>query len=233
MITQIKYRLYKLIAFFFKYIPHGVIRRKFVHHFRFHIIKGYLAKYDLKKGDIVIDGGAFDGFFTFYAAEIVGDEGKVIAFEPNQTHFKTLVKQKLKKKYDNVILINKGLWCEEGLFKLKTKSSGEYMEASFYFDKDNESKIMTVSVTSLDQELRKIRIEKVDYIKMDIEGAEIEAIKGAKNLLKNNNINLAIASYHIIDGEKTYIKLEKILKEYGYKTYTSFPVHLTTYAWKL
>jgi len=65
---------------------------------------------------------------------------------------------------------------------------------------------------------------------MDIEGAEIEAIKGAKKTLKNNTANLAIASYHILDGEKTHFKLEKMLQKLGYKTETSFLQHLTTYA---
>lgn len=231
MISEFKYRLYRIIAFFFKYLPHGQIRRKLVYRFRFYLIKGYLAEYQLKKGDIVIDGGAFDGFFTFYAATIVGNKGKVIAFEPDITNFKNLIELKIKNKFKNIILINKGLWSDEKILRLSTRSSDDNMEASFFSTiKDKNS--IDVSVVKLDDELKKIGIERVDFIKMDIEGAEIEAIKGAKRLLTNYDINLAIASYHIVNGEKTCFKLEKLLKKYGYKTFTSFPEHLTTYGFK-
>lgn len=232
MTKGIKYNLYRLTSFFFRYVPHGLIRRKFVYYFRLHLIKGYLAEYKLKKGDILIDGGAFDGFFTFYASKIVGNEGKVIAFEPDKTNFRLLVQEKIKSKYNNIILINKGLWSKTGTVKFKTTNSGDYMEASLYFEDNERSNIVNVPVTSLDLELKERGYEKVDFIKMDIEGAEIEAIKGAKNLLKKNNVHLAIASYHIVNGEKTCTKLEEILRSYGYKTYTSFPEHLTTYAFK-
>ena len=231
MINEFKYHLYRIIAFFFKYLPHGPIRRKLVYRFRFYLIQGYLAKYQLKSGDFVVDGGAFDGFFTFYAAKIVGNKGKVIAFEPDIINYKNLIEQKIKNKFKNVIIINKGLWSEEKILKLSTRSSDDNMEASFFSGVEDNNTI-DVPVAKLDDELKKLGIEKVDFIKMDIEGAEIEAVKGAKNLLTNYSINLAIASYHIVNGEKTCYKLEELLNKLGYKTLTSFPEHLTTYAFK-
>jgi len=231
MFNEIKFKIYKLISYIFKYIPHGKFRRLFVYYFRFYLIKGYLAEYKLKKGDFVIDGGAFDGFFTFYAAKIVGEKGKIIAFEPDKTNFELLIKTKIRKKFNNVILINKGLWSENKILKFSTTGLKDNMESSLLFNRNDESAI-EISVTSVDYELKNREIGKVDFIKMDIEGAEIEAIKGAKNTLKNYDVNLAIASYHIVDGKKTCIKLEKLLREYGYHAYTSFPEHLTTYAYK-
>jgi hypothetical protein len=96
------------------------------------------------------------------------------------------------------------------------------------FDGVRES-MTDVPVVSLDNALTEIGISNINFIKMDIEGAEIEAIKGAKKTL-SNNCGLAIASYHIIDGEKTCIQLEKLLSTLGYSVITSFPEHLTTYA---
>lgn len=58
---------------------------------------------------------------------------------------------------------------------------------------------------------------KIDFIKMDIEGAEIEAIKGAKQLIKNYKPAFSIAAYHVVDGERTYKKLEKMFKKLNYK----------------
>lgn len=95
-----------------------------------------------------------------------------------------------------------------------------------------KGEIMDYKFVKLDDEIKNLGINKVDFIKMDVEGAEIEAIEGCKNILKNNNVNLAIASYHIRNGEETYKKLEPMLNNFGYKTKTEFPEHLTTYARK-
>lgn len=65
-------------------------------------------------------------------------------------------------------------------------------------------------------------IAKLDFIKMDIEGAEIEALAGAINTIKTLKSNFAIATYHLVNGERTYIKVEQFFKKlnYPYKTVT-------------
>jgi len=51
---------------------------------------------------------------------------------------------------------------------------------------------------------KELEIDKVDFIKMDIEGAEIEALKGMEEtLLKNNDVKLAIEAFHVVDGKPT------------------------------
>ena len=77
-----------------------------------------------------------------------------------------------------------------------------------------------------------LKIAKVDVIKMDIEGAEIEAIQGAEETLKRNYAYVAIASYHIVNGKTTSIFLENYLSKIGYKAKSDFPKHLTTYGKK-
>ena len=63
-------------------------------------------------------------------------------------------------------------------------------------------------------------INKLDFVKMDIEGAEIEALEGCIVTIKSLSPNFAIASYHIVNGEPTYIKLEKFFEKikYPYRT---------------
>lgn len=60
--------------------------------------------------------------------------------------------------------------------------------------------------------------EKIDFMKMDIEGAEVEALMGAKRTLVNSNAKCAICSYHKWNDEK---RIRNLLEEYGYKTSTS------------
>lgn len=195
------------------------------------VLPGYFKYYRLKEGDTVIDGGAYLGEFTLYAAKVVGNGGKVIAFEPDTANYKKLLKNISLNNLDNVIAINKGLYCENTNLKFYNDSSG----GSFLFSEDLESKpngIVKVPVVKLDDEMNRLGIQKVDFIKMDIEGAEIEALKGCKRLLKSNYVNLAIASYHILDGQPTCKRLEGLLQEMGYKFETANPQHLTTYGWK-
>ncbi|MEJ2251235.1 MAG: hypothetical protein P8Y97_16475, partial [Candidatus Lokiarchaeota archaeon] len=81
--------------------------------FNLYIIKfGYLRYYNIKKGDYIVDCGAFEGLFTRYASKRVGKNGLVLAFEPNLKYFETLRQLKVRYNLGNVLLINKGLWCE-------------------------------------------------------------------------------------------------------------------------
>lgn len=168
------------------------------------LLKGYLKKYNIKKGDVIVDCGAYVGDFALYAAKAVGEKGKILAFEPDPKNYKKLLENMKLNSLSNLTVIEKGVWSS------RTSSRG-------------------MALTSLDDELKS---EKINFIKMDVEGAEIEAVKGAKNILRDNKVNLAIASYHMVNGKKTYSRLEEMLSEFDYETNTSYPEHLTTYAWK-
>jgi len=187
-------------------------------------LPGYLAYYKLKKGDIVVDCGAFYGEFALYAAKVVGSNGKVIAFEPDIDSFNKLIRNIALNKINNIIAIPEGLWSHNTT--LEFNSNGIL---SSIYSLNIGGPCIQIPVVSLDYELNKRGIEKVNFIKMDIEGAEIEAIKGSTMLLKNGT-NLAIASYHIVDGQMTYTRLDKLLREYGYDCMTSNLLHRTTYA---
>jgi len=168
-------------------------------------LKGYIKYFDIQEGDVIIDAGSFPGEFTIYASKKVGERGKIIAFEPDEFNFKVLLMNIKINNLDNVIPLKKGIWSKD---------------------------IPQDKRVSLDNELGRLGIKKVDFIKMDIEGTEIEAIKGARKTLMGNKVDLAIASYHVVQGRKTYTLLEKMLKDMGFKVKTDYPTHLTTYASK-
>ncbi|MFH0764570.1 MAG: FkbM family methyltransferase [Candidatus Omnitrophota bacterium] len=189
---------------------------------------GYIKKHELRMGETVIDCGPGEGDFTLYAAKAVGSSGKVIAFEPDPLIFGELKSNIELNDLDNVILVRKGLWSENRVLKFMTARN---ITRSFVFSNEG-GKVIEAPVVRLDDELKNLGIDKVDFIKMDVEGSELETVKGASQFLTHNKVDLAIASYHILNGEKTCFKLEKALSELGYKTDTAYAEHLTTYASK-
>jgi FkbM family methyltransferase len=191
-------------------------------------LKGYLARHSLRSGGTVVDCGAYIGEFTLYAAKAVGAVGRVIAFEPDGAIFKKLLANIELNGLKNVTALNKGLWSRDGILKFVGDSIRGY---SFMFA-ENSAGAVDAPVVSLDSELARLGIGEVDFIKADIEGAELELLNGAGKTLKRGT-DLAIASYHAVDGEKTCFKLEKMLALIGYKAETAYPGHLTTYGRKI
>ncbi|MBN2095718.1 MAG: FkbM family methyltransferase [Candidatus Aenigmarchaeota archaeon] len=177
----------------------------------FYDIPGYLKKYTLKKGDVVIDAGAYLGNFSKYASERVGEAGKVIAFEPDPENFKKL-KQNLIG-FKNVILVQKGLFDFDGKITLNRNPIFGSL-ASSVIDNKGSKYSFKISVATLDNEIKRLGLPSVDFIKMDIEGAELEAFKGMEQTLDKYHPNLAIACYHLREGKETHIHLKKILSKH-------------------
>ncbi len=196
-------------------------------------LKGYVRNHEIKSGEVVIDCGADVGEFTLYAAKKVGGSGRVVAFEPDLLMYDKLKLNIQLNRLDNVTIVNKGVWSNKTVLKF-INAEKKFIEAESdpkpVLTDDND--MTGISVVSLDEELKSLGVDKIDFIKRDVEGSEIEAVTGAEDILKNNNPDLAIASYHEIGGEKTCIKLEEMLRGLGYTAETSYPQHLTTYASK-
>lgn len=185
-------------------------------------IKGYEKHYQVKEGDVVVDAGAYPGDYTIFAAKRVGNSGRVIAFEPDEGNRAVLARNLAGRKLSNVTVVPKGLWNMEtelgfdpGGFCSKVDSLGHGRE--------------TIPVTTLDVALTQLGIEKIDVLKMDIEGAEIQAVEGCRETLLRSDAFVCIASYHLVDGCDTSGRMEAFLRSVGYQAHTGYPRHLTTY----
>jgi len=194
-------------------------------------LRGYLHGLTLAPGSVVVDAGASgSGIATMCLSRMVGDTGRVLALEPDKKSLEMLEKNLRLNNIKNVTTLNQGLWNRE---ETLTFNSGMGQSSSVAFT-NGESGTGTIKLNciDLDQLLKHLQIPKVDFIKMDIEGAEIEALEGMKNLLQAGGLGLAIASYHYRDGKQTYLALENTFRQLGYEVHTGHPIHLTTYARK-
>jgi len=140
-----------------------------------------LEQYNLKgkceviKGDYVIDGGAFRGETAIWF--ISKGATKVYAFEPDSYNFSLLVENiKRDKLEDKIIPIQMILSDRNGIFPLyETRTSG-----SISLKGGNK----TVKSTTLDSFIEEERLGKLDFIKLDVEGSELEVLKGAIETIK-------------------------------------------------
>lgn len=190
-------------------------------------IKNYFKHYKPNKGDFIVDGGAYIGAFAVYCAKVLGENGKVIAFEPDDNNFIRLLENiRINNVGGRIIPIKRGLWNLKARLALGQEGS---RGAKLIFDKEITRSQKLIKVNSLDQELYGLKIKKVDFIKFDIEGAEIEALEGSKITLIKNKCLIAIASYHIRNGNQTYKKCEEGLRNIGLKTETVIGGHATTH----
>lgn len=184
-------------------------------------LTGYLKETNLGEKNKVIDAGAYPGEFTIYAAK---EGAEVLALEPDPQNAEELRENiEINGLSDKVRVIEKGLWDQKTRKKLKRDSKfglGSQIK---------EEGQITIELDTLDNLISKHG--SVDLVKMDVEGAETKALRGAEKMIDKCSPEFAIATYHTNEnGEKTCFKTEEILEEKGYKTETGYKRHLTTYA---
>ena len=135
------------------------------------------------RGGAFVDCGSYDGESAINYIKFAGEECRVYAFEPDRDNFEKLVERV--RNNPEFICLNKGCYSSEK--KLSFNSNGD-MSSSLAVDGDE-----TVEVTTID---KVVGNEKVAFIKMDVEGAELEALKGARQTIERDMPVLAISVYH-------------------------------------
>lgn len=193
----------------------------------------YNHKYKAKSGDIIIDAGANLGHISIFFSKRVGKTGKVFCFEPDKHNVKALESNKKLNQdlEDNIVLQDMLLWNEDTLVDFD--EAGTVGSSAKWFS--GTENIVKKQAITIDSWVKQNNINRLDLIKMDIEGAEIEAVEGCLETMKKLKPNFAIASYHIIDGEPTYHKLEAFFKKNNYpcKTITFRGNEIITFAGSL
>lgn len=172
------------------------------------------------QGDVVLDCGVCYGDTALYFAHLVGDNGHVIGFEFIPSNFNAIRENfKMNSAISKRIkMVEHPLWDKSGI-KTFYKDLGPASSVKF---KEFEGYEGVCETTTIDETIRDLGIEKVDFIKMDIEGAEPFALEGAKETIFKYKPKLAIASYHGMD-DFVNIPLWIDSLNLGYKIYLGHP----------
>ena len=140
--------------------------------------------------DIVFDCGACIGEISTLFAGLVGSKGQVHTFDPIPLHSKFIkLHSDLNEKLSGIIIINE-LAVDSQSFNVHGNVADTKIISPGGLSVDTYNSI------SLDEYFEKSKLTKIDYIKMDIEGYEIQALMGATNILKLHKPKLAICCYH-------------------------------------
>ena len=161
------------------------------------------SKFDvtIKKDDVVIDAGAWIGDFSAYAAS---KNAIIYAFEPVDSTFQLLSKTAALNR--NIIPVKKGLGSEES--ELKIYINKKHSGANSLIEKNGfEIAEEKISITTLDKFVVENKLQRVDFIKADIEGAERDLLKGATQVLKTFAPKLAFCTYHLPDDPEVLKQL--------------------------
>lgn len=193
------------------------------------LVEGYEGRGGPTEGQVVFDGGAFRGEFSLVASRRVGPRGRVIAFEPDAKNRAALERSLRENDIQNVTICPCGLWRETTT--LEFAAHGDTGSCVATLDR-RPAPSLNVRVPMLGWADAVAQFGAPDFVKMDIEGAEIEVIESAGPWLESHAVRFAIASYHRREGEPTWKQLEPMFRAHGYMAETGYPQHVTTWAWR-
>jgi FkbM family methyltransferase len=170
----------------------------------------------IKDGMAVLDIGANIGYYTLKLAKLVGTKGKVYAFEPDPNNYSLLVKNLKTNNYENVIAMPKAVSDKTG--KLKLFICEEHKGDHRIFDSHDGRKSIEIETVALDDFF--FQNEKIDFIKMDIQGAEYLAFMGMEDLIQRNQSLIIITEFSPSLLAKSGFPAERLINkivDYGYK----------------
>lgn len=182
-----------------------------------------VQQFSPKIGDIVIDVGAAFGFYTILASKRVSQQGRVVAIEPQPDSFKMLNKNIKLNKLTNIVTLNYAVSSRKTTLKLYSSYSTIQERAG-----QSLQSYIEVSADNLDNLLRQLDIDQVNWIKVDVEGAELEVLKGAVGILSRSRDIALFVEVHSPDLVRPILELcesYKLRVEFE-KTYENGNSHL-------
>lgn len=165
----------------------------------------------LKKGMVFYDVGANAGFFSVLASGMVGRSGAVISFEPHPITAQQCEAQIRANNMDNVTVVAAAVCDKVGFDQF---SDDECSVMTSLAGAAAASRKVTVRTTTLDHEITQHPVP--DLLKIDVEGAEIDALRGAVSLLTKRRPIFLVE----IHSDELAVQYDSLMEGRGYKTFS-------------
>jgi FkbM family methyltransferase len=168
------------------------------------------VRHVINKGDTVLDIGANFGVFTKLFSELVGPQGSVIAFEPIPQTFRTLAAGVRRYHMSNVRVLNKALSDTAGMVLMLVPqyadNPGENLYEARIVSNSQSQKTLTIDSITIDS----LQLARVDFVKIDVEGHELEVLQGGRRTLERHHPTLMVE----VTSPRT---ADFLCKEMGYR----------------
>lgn len=145
----------------------------------------------LKEGQTYFDVGANAGYYTILSSRLVGSTGTVVAFEPSVRNVHYLYRHVCLNRAGNVTIFPGA--CGESI-SLELFSQGDNCATGHVGDSDSSTHSDPVAVLSLDQFVERTGTVP-EVVKIDVEGAEMDVLRGAENLLRTHRPILFLSTH--------------------------------------
>ncbi|MEA5503452.1 FkbM family methyltransferase [Halotia wernerae UHCC 0503] len=165
--------------------------------------KQLLFQQIIREGSVVYDLGSHSGFYTILASVLVGHQGKVVAFEPYPRNLHFLKQHLQLNSIKNVIVIDAAVYDRSGVIQFNGSGFTGHISS------EGEFKVKTVT---LDELIDTKQIPPPNFIKIDIEGAEMLALSGAKSILSKTHPSILLATH----GVEVHKQCCQFLNSLGY-----------------
>lgn len=176
----------------------------------------------LKPGDTVLDVGANAGLYSIIASKIVGEEGHIYAFEPGEVELSLLAENIALNQSSNIQVVDKAVGNYVGEVNLGISDDGAMNSLRVtQHSMQNIKQWTSVQITTLDEFIKHSSIAKVDFIKIDVEGAEYLVLEGAKEVLTNNKLTILFESSNVTSAafEESISDIIQYVQRIGFSVY--------------
>lgn len=154
----------------------------------------FLREFDFS-GKVVYDLGGFHGLMTIFFAKTAR---QVITYEANPENIMRIYDNVKVNRFDNVLVRNVAVSAEDGVLKLlfdpllSGAATGDPVICASVMRESSHVQAFSVAMTSLDDDIRRLRLPPPDFIKIDIEGMELKALQGMCETLRTKRPDLYI-----------------------------------------
>lgn len=183
----------------------------------------------IKKGDVIYDIGANTGVWSVFLSKVAGDQGKVIAFEPEKESIQRLKENLKVNNISNVLIIEKALGDKNQKSKLFIgDTTGNFSLVNLY---EKDEKFQEVEIVVGDDCVKDQNLPIPKAVKIDVEGYEYSVLMGLKNTLQNPACKVICCEVHLglfPDGI-TDEKVIELIKSFGFKNIETFKRAFSAY----
>lgn len=179
----------------------------------------------LRPGMMVVDAGANAGEITLFCAKRVGSSGRVLSFEPLKRIADRLERNVGLNGFDQVEVVRMGLSDMPGEAALYD-TEGQFADGSTHEGLSTifptgvrAREVQRIALTTLDRLLEEGRFDRLDVLKVDVEGAELAVLQGARDVLKRFRPWVIVEVQELTSGAASYQPRDilRLLGELGYR----------------